>query len=68
MTAEFDTLKHEGNALAKRLKELGVEVTHREFAGADHAFTHQKPFDVAREAIAMIGEHLRKAYRAAKAV
>lgn len=31
-------------------------------AGADHGFTHAKPVGVAREAIELIGEHLRKAY------
>lgn len=61
-TAELDTLKHESNALAAKLTRLGAEVTHREFAGVDHAFTHAKPVEVAREAITMIGDHLKKAY------
>jgi acetyl esterase len=37
-------------------------VTHKEFTGVDHGFTHFKPFDVARESVRMIGEHLREAY------
>jgi acetyl esterase len=62
MTAEFDTLRHESNDLAVQLDKLGVEVTHREFAGVDHGFTHQKPAGTAREAIRMIGDHLHTAY------
>ncbi|MFZ4892904.1 alpha/beta hydrolase [Plantibacter sp. Mn2098] len=64
-TAELDTLKHESNALAAEPVRRGVDVTHREFAGVDHAFTHAKPVEVAREAITMIGDHLRKAFASA---
>lgn len=67
MTAEFDTLKHESNDLADKLTRLGVDVTHREFAGVDHGFTHQKPFETAKAAIAMLGDHLRSAYTTALA-
>jgi acetyl esterase len=62
MTAELDTLRNEMNALAAEMSRKGVEVTHREFAGVDHGFTHAKPVEVAREALWMLGEHLRKAY------
>ncbi|WP_405593591.1 alpha/beta hydrolase [Streptomyces sp. NBC_01092] len=62
LTAEYDTLRDEMNALAADLAERGVQVTHRQFDGVDHGFTHFPPVEVAREAIAMIGEHLRKAY------
>lgn len=61
-TAGFDTLRHESNALAEDLKTKGVQVTHREFAGADHGFTHTKPAETAREAIELIGKHLAQAY------
>lgn len=64
LTAEYDTLRHESNDLAARLYHLGVAVTHKEFAGVDHGFTHQKPIAVAREAIMMIGDHLRAGYSA----
>ena len=40
----------------------GVQVTHHEFAGVDHGFTHAKPANVAHAALRMIAEHLRKAY------
>lgn len=65
MTAEFDTLKNESNDLANKLRDLGVDVTHHEFPGVDHGFTHQKPVDVAKAAITMLGDHLRTAYNAA---
>lgn len=65
MTAELDTLKHESNELAEKLRDLGVQVTHHEFPGVDHGFTHQKPVDVAQGAITMLGDHLRAAYDAA---
>lgn len=63
LTAEFDTLRHESNDLAAKLQALGVDVTYKQFAGVDHGFTHQKPVATAREAITMIGEHLRKAFQ-----
>jgi acetyl esterase len=62
MTAEFDTLRHEMNDLAADMTAKGVQVTHKQFAGVDHGFTHAKPVEVARESLQMIGEHLRRAY------
>jgi acetyl esterase len=62
LTGDQDTLRHEMNALADDLAAKGVKVTRREFVGVDHGFTHAKPVEIAREAIQMIGEHLRRAY------
>jgi acetyl esterase len=62
MTAELDALRNEMNELAADMSRKGVRVTHREFAGVDHGFTHAKPVEVAREALWTLGEHLRKAY------
>jgi acetyl esterase/lipase len=67
LTAEYDTLRTESNDLAARLAALGVAVTHKEFAGIDHGFTHRKPVAACREAITMIGDHLATAYRDALA-
>jgi acetyl esterase len=67
LTAGLDTLRHEMNALADTLGAAGVAVTHREFDGVDHGFTHTKPAAVAEEAIRLIGEHLRASYAAAPA-
>jgi acetyl esterase len=61
-TGEYDTLRSEMEELATDMAAKGVEVTYKEFAGVDHGFTHAKPADVAREALRMIGEHLRAAY------
>ncbi len=36
VTAEFDTLRDEGDAYASRLREAGVGVTHRTYAGQIH--------------------------------
>jgi acetyl esterase len=62
MTAAYDTLRHEMNDLAADLAAKGVQVTHRQFDGVDHGFTHTKPVEVSREAITLIGDLLRKAY------
>lgn len=62
LTAEYDTLLAEIAELAQDMAAKGVQVTYNEFAGVDHGFTHAKPAEVAREALRMIGEHLRKAY------
>lgn len=64
ITAEYDTLKNESNDLAAKLRASNVQITHHEFAGVDHGFTHQKPVEVARQAIAMIGDHLKAVYAA----
>ncbi|OLT18618.1 hypothetical protein BJF78_00405 [Pseudonocardia sp. CNS-139] len=62
MTGEHDTLRHEMNDLAADLVKRGVQVTHREFPGVDHGFTHNRPVEIAREAVFMIGAHLRAAH------
>jgi acetyl esterase len=38
VTAGFDPLRDEGQAYADRLRQAGVEVVHREYAGQIHAF------------------------------
>lgn len=62
ITAEYDTLRAEGDDLAARLTELGVETTHRCIAGVDHGFIYHPPVEPAREAITLIGSHLASAY------
>jgi acetyl esterase len=62
MTAEYDTLRHEMNEMAAILADAGVAVTHKEFKGVDHGFTHFKPFEVVEESLRMISDHLRQAY------
>jgi acetyl esterase len=62
MTGEYDTLAPEMDRIAETLTAAGVPVTHRRFAGVDHGFTQGPPIATAREAIALIGEHLRAAF------
>jgi acetyl esterase len=62
MTGEYDTLRAQMTELAETMTALGVQVTHQDFAGVDHGFTHTKPAHVAHQALQMIGEHLRHAY------
>jgi acetyl esterase len=62
LTAEYDTLRHEMNDLAADLHAKSVPITNRQFDGVDHGFTHTKSAEVAREAITMIADLLRKAH------
>ena len=38
LTSEFDVLRDEGEAFVKKLREAGVDVTHRRFDGTIHGF------------------------------
>ncbi|WP_183176956.1 alpha/beta hydrolase [Amycolatopsis bartoniae] len=62
LTGGLDTLRHDMRAFAENARAHGARVTHHEFPGADHAFTHYKPLATARTAIEMIADHLRTAY------
>jgi acetyl esterase len=55
MTAEYDPLRDEGEAYARRLREAGVPVAHKRYEGMAHVF-------LGPEATADIGQHLRAAY------
>jgi acetyl esterase len=65
MTGEDDTLAPEMDELADVLRAAGVSIVHRRFAKTDHGFTHALPVATAREAIELIGAHLRAAFSAA---
>jgi acetyl esterase len=62
LTGEYDTLAPEMDRLAEMLAAAGVPVVHRQFAQTDHGFTHGPPVARAREAIELIGDHLRAAF------
>ncbi len=62
MTGEDDTLAAEMDHIARLLQAADVSVVHRRFAKTDHGFTHGPPIETAREAIGLIGEHLRTAF------
>lgn len=62
-TAEFDPLCSEGEAYVKRLKEAGVQVSHKRYDGQIHAFWQMAGvFPAAADAIADAAGHLKKAF------
>jgi acetyl esterase len=62
ITAGFDVLRDEGEAYAQTLKDAGVNVRHRRYPGHIHGFTHTSAIGPgARQALAEIGQELRKA-------
>jgi acetyl esterase len=64
ITAEYDVLRGEGEAYAEKLRQAGVPVTERMFAGCDHMFTHLGPDDSAEQAWQLMEDGLRGAFRA----
>ena len=65
VTGGFDPLRDEGVAYAERLEEAGVDVTHRHYDDAIHAFVQLAPdpfgFERSNEAFEAISADLRKA-------
>ncbi|UOG72948.1 alpha/beta hydrolase [Hymenobacter tibetensis] len=61
VTAEYDLLRDDGNEYAQKLREQGVTVTHQEFEGVDHAFTHFGPQESAQRAWDLMVASLRTA-------
>jgi acetyl esterase len=60
LTAEFDVLRDEGEAFAAKLREAGVDVTHRRFEGTIHGFWRwMAATPKTREAIETVGDWLR---------
>jgi acetyl esterase len=66
ITAEYDVLRAEGEAYAEKLRQAGVPVTERMFAGCDHMFTHLGPDDSAEQAWQLMEDGLRGAFRVEK--
>ena len=57
ITAEFDPLRDEGEAYARRLAEAGVPVVHLPYDGMIHAFFGlSAAFDASRDAIARVSD------------
>jgi acetyl esterase len=60
LTAEFDILRDEGEAMVGKLREAGVDVTHRRFEGTIHGFWRwMAATPKTREAIDEVGAALR---------
>jgi acetyl esterase len=60
LTSEFDVLRDEGEALAQKLREAGVDVTHRRYDGTIHGFWRwMAATEMTRRAIDEAGAALR---------
>jgi acetyl esterase/lipase len=63
VTAEFDPLRDEGEAYARRLEADGVPVVHLRYDGIIHAFFGlSAAFDASRDAIQRVSTELRRAF------
>ncbi len=64
ITAEFDPLRDQGIAYARRLHDEGVDVVHANYEGMVHAFFQLGPLvDAARQAVTQVAETARRALR-----
>ena len=60
LTSEFDVLRDEGEAMVQKLREAGVDVSHRRYDGTIHGFWRwMAATPRTREAIDEVGSALR---------
>ena len=63
ITAEYDPLRDEGQAYARRLEAAGVSVAHFSYEGMIHAFFGlSAAFDASRDALQRVGNELAQAF------
>jgi acetyl esterase len=63
ITAEYDPLRDEGEAYARRLQEAGVSVTKHRYDGMIHQFFAMSAlFDAGRDAVQRVGTALQRAF------
>jgi acetyl esterase len=62
LTAEYDPLRDEGEAYAKRLIEAGVDVTAKRYDGQIHGFFANPAIDDGHEAARTAGAALKRAF------
>ncbi len=63
LTAEYDPLRDEGEAYARRLAEAGVHVQKHRYDGMIHAFfVLSGAIDASRDALDRAGTALRRAF------
>jgi acetyl esterase len=60
VTAEFDPLRNEGRAHAERMRDAGVEVTHRHYDGMIHGFVGMLGLSASADCIEAVSGDLRE--------
>lgn len=62
ITAGRDSLAQEARTYAAKLEASGVKVTHKEYEGARHGFTHQGDIQIAEDAWYLMSDKLKDAF------
>ncbi|WP_342555921.1 alpha/beta hydrolase [Paenibacillus sp. FSL R7-0652] len=62
ITAGRDSLAQEARTYAAKLEASGVKVTHKEYEGAAHGFTHQGDIQIAEDAWYLMSDKLKDAF------
>lgn len=65
ITAERDSLAQEARTYAAKLEADGVKVTHKEYAGAVHGFTHHGDLQMAEDAWYLMSDKLKDIFNQA---